>query len=162
MLEKQLPIASEILPNLYISGTMDDDVIQRANTTPWNLTSPFFESLVCTYVYANPSGPYVREQRFGIADAELDEAIKPELLRLADWLHAEWKLGKRVAAKCQAGLNRSALIAALVLLKEGFSAEEAIKLIREKRSEYALFNESFVSFIFEVFQRVPKEGTLSA
>lgn len=151
MLEKQLPIASEILPNLFISGTMDEDVIQGVNMTPWNFTSPFFESLVCMYVYANPSGPYVREQRFGIADAELDEAIKPEILRLADWLHAEWKSGKKVAAKCQAGLNRSALIVALVLLKEGFAAVEAIELIRTKRAKQALFNPDFVDFICHIY-----------
>jgi protein-tyrosine phosphatase len=66
-------------------------------------------------------------------------------------LHSEWKLGKVVAGKCQAGLNRSSLIVALVLIKEGFTATEAIDLIREKRSKYALFNTYFVDFIYEVY-----------
>jgi protein-tyrosine phosphatase len=114
------------------------------------------------YGHANPIGYYVREQRFGIADAELDEASKPEIIQLADWLHSEWKQGKSVAGKCQAGLNRSSLIVALVLLKEGYTATEAIELIRKKRSEYALFNNHFVEFIHEVFEGVFKERALSA
>ena len=110
---------------------------------------------------------HTRKQRiavidFGIADAELDEASKPEIIQLADWLHAEWKQGKSVAGKCQAGLNRSSLIVALVLLKEGYTATEAIELIRKKRSEYALFNNHFVEFIHEVFKREFEESTVSA
>jgi protein-tyrosine phosphatase len=114
------------------------------------------------YGHANPIGYYVREQRFGIADAELGEATKPEILQLADWLHSEWKQGKSVAGKCQAGLNRSSLIVALVLLKEGYTATEAIELIREKRSEYALFNNHFVEFIHEVHRGELAVPALSA
>jgi protein-tyrosine phosphatase len=92
----------------------------------------------------------VREQRFGIADAEIDPLSVPEILQLADWLFSEWKLGKKVAARCQAGWNRSGLIVALVLLKDGFTAEEAISLIRDRRSPNALCNPHFVKFIQEI------------
>jgi protein-tyrosine phosphatase len=114
------------------------------------------------YGHANPIGYYLREQRFGIADAEINDASKPEIRALAEWLHSEWKLGKVVAGKCQAGLNRSSLIVALVLIKEGFTATEAIDLIREKRSKYALFNTYFVDFIYEVYEREFEEGALKA
>jgi protein-tyrosine phosphatase len=141
---------SEILPNLFISGTLDDDVLQNGKSA-FAIAQPApFDSVVCMYGHANPLGYYVREQRFGIPDAELDSDSKPELLQLADWLHSEWKLGKRVAGKCQAGWNRSGLIVALVLLKEGYSADEAIALIRAKRSPNALCNPHFVDFIREV------------
>jgi hypothetical protein len=143
---------SEILPNLFISGTLDEDVVQRGKTSRALSEPSPFDSVVCMYGHANPIGYYVREQRFGIADAELDEASKPEIIQLADWLHSEWKKGKRVAGKCQAGLNRSSLCVALVLLKEGYTATEAIALICEKRSAYALFNDHFVEFIHEVFE----------
>jgi hypothetical protein len=143
---------SEILPNLFISGTLDEDVVQRGKSN-FSLAQPApFDSVVCMYGHANPIGYYVREQRFGIADAELDEESKPEIRQLADWLHSEWKLGKKVAGKCQAGLNRSSLVVALVLLKEGYTATEAIGLIRQRRSPYALFNNHFVEFIHEVFE----------
>ena len=138
---------SEILPNLFISGTLDEDVVQKGKST-FSLAQPApFDSVVCLYGHANPIGYYVREQRFGIADAELDESSKPEIRQLADWLHSEWKMGKRVAGKCQAGWNRSGLVVALVLIREGYSADEAIRLIRERRSPNALCNPYFVEFI---------------
>lgn len=153
---------SEILPNLFISGTLDDDVVQRGKSL-YSLAQPSpFDSVVCMYGHANPIGYYVREQRFGIADSELDENSKPEIRQLADWLHSEWKSGKRVAGKCQAGWNRSSLIVALVLLKDGYSAEEAISLIREKRSPNALCNPHFVDYIKEVYESEFNERALSA
>jgi hypothetical protein len=153
---------SEILPNLFISGTLDEDVVQRGKST-LSLAQPApFDSVVCMYGHANPIGYYVREQRFGIADAELDEDSKPEIRQLAQWLHSEWKMGKRAAAKCQAGWNRSGLIAALVLLHEGFSSEDAIALIREKRSPNALCNPHFVAYIKEVYEKEFAEKALSA
>lgn len=153
---------SEILPNLFISGTLDEDVIQRGKST-LSLAQPApFDSVVCMYGHANPIGYYVREQRFGIADAELDEESKPEIRQLADWLYQEWKQGKRVASKCQMGWNRSGLVLALVLLLDGYSADEAIELIREKRSPYALSNLSFVGFIKDVYETEFKKQALSA
>lgn len=153
---------SEILPNLFISGTLDEDVIQRGKST-LSLAQPApFDSVVCMYGHANPIGYYVREQRFGIADAELDEESKPEIRQLADWLYQEWKQGKKVASKCQMGWNRSGLVLALVLLLDGYSADEAIELIREKRSPYALSNSSFVRFIKDVYETEFKKQALSA
>lgn len=153
---------SEILPNLFISGTLDEDVVPRGKSI-YSLAQPApFDSVVCLYGHANPIGYYVREQRFGIADAELDEESKPEIRQLADWLHSEWKSGKRVAGKCQAGWNRSSLVVALVLLKEGYSARDAINLIREKRSPNALCNQNFVSFINEVYESEFNQSALSA
>jgi protein-tyrosine phosphatase len=69
-----------------------------------------------------------------------------DIVRLA---HADWKRGKRVLIRCQAGWNRSGLITALVLIREGMGAREAIDLIREKRSEWALCNKSFEKFLLE-------------
>lgn len=153
---------SEILPNLFISGTLDEDVVQRGKST-LSLAQPApFDSVVCMYGHANPIGYYVREQRFGIADAELDEESKPEIRQLAQWLHSEWKMGKRVAAKCQAGWNRSGLIAALVLLQEGFTSDDAISLIRQKRSPNALCNPHFVAFIREVYEQEFAKEALTA
>ena len=41
--------------------------------------------------------------------------------------------GSGVYLHCQAGMNRSVLVAALVLMERGMSAEEAIELVRERR-----------------------------
>lgn len=48
---------------------------------------------------------------------------------------------------CQAGLNRSGLIAALVLIVQGRPVPEAIDLLREKRSPAVLCNTTFESWL---------------
>jgi len=44
---------------------------------------------------------------------------------------------------CQAGLNRSSLVAARALVLGGMTADDAIALIREKRSPACLCNPAF-------------------
>ena len=51
---------------------------------------------------------------------------------------------------CQAGLNRSSTIAALVLMEQGKSAQEAIDLLREKRSPAVLCNKFFEEWLLEL------------
>ena len=63
--------------------------------------------------------------------------------------HEDWKQGQRVLIRCQAGMNRSRLIMALVLIREGYTADEAINLIRTKRSKHALFNGRFEKWLKE-------------
>jgi hypothetical protein len=143
-------LASEVLPKLFISGTLDHDVVENPMHYTDLMNPSDFDSVVTMYSHARPLPYYTREQRFGIADAEIDPLSVPEILQLADWLHTEWKFkNKVVAARCQMGWNRSGLIIALVLLKEGYSADEAISLIRERRSPNALCNPHFVEFIQE-------------
>ncbi len=55
--------------------------------------------------------------------------------------------GRNVLVHCTAGLNRSGLIVALALMANGLTADQAIDLIRERRDQWALCNESFVEFL---------------
>lgn len=48
---------------------------------------------------------------------------------------------------CQAGLNRSSLIAARVLTLQGLTGVEAISLLREKRSPACLCNHAFEGWV---------------
>lgn len=48
---------------------------------------------------------------------------------------------------CQAGLNRSALVAGLALVLAGRTGAEAIALMREKRSEAVLCNSTFENWL---------------
>lgn len=54
---------------------------------------------------------------------------------------------RKVLVRCQAGWNRSGLVVGLVLRSLGWSAQETIDLIREKRDPSALCNEHFVKYI---------------
>ncbi len=77
---------------------------------------------------------------------DFDPSDLQAIVRMA---HAEWKRGQRVLIRCQAGMNRSGLIMALILIREGYTAEDAIDLIRAKRSKHALFNGRFEKWLKE-------------
>lgn len=54
-------------------------------------------------------------------------------IKLADDLHKEICGGKHIVIHCRAGIGRTGIIAGLILLKEGFSFQEAINLISKAR-----------------------------
>jgi protein-tyrosine phosphatase len=45
------------------------------------------------------------------------------------------------------GWNRSGIITALALIKDGYKPKDAIDLIRARRSPHALCNEDFVRYL---------------
>jgi len=92
-------------------------------------------------------GWMVKEYRFGFPDGPASDEIYSELEKIADYAYLDWKAGKKCLVRCQAGINRSGLVVALMLMRDGVSAEEAINLIRSKRSEYCLENPHFVDYL---------------
>lgn len=145
----QIPLWSEILPGLWQGGTHDDDVIGNDTyAKPYEMNAEFitvkdFDTVVTLFQWANPAGWFVREQRYCVYDSTIEHMDLDELYRTVDFALDEWKRGKRVLIRCQAGLNRSSLVTALVLMRDGYSAKDAIDLIRTKRSSYCLFNQNF-------------------
>lgn len=139
---------SEILPGLWQGGTDDDDVdVQK--TVP-AIQPKHFDTVVTAYAWANPVDWFVKEIRFGFYDGTMADFDPAELEDIVSMAYADWKRGKKVGVRCQAGMNRSGLIVALVLMKDGFTAEQAIGLIREKRSKHALFNKKFVEYLLAI------------
>ena len=70
-------------------------------------------------------------------------------------LHAIARLGaaliearERVLVHCQMGLNRSALVAGLVLVYSGMSGEAAVSRLQQRRPG-ALYNEVFANYLRE-------------
>lgn len=141
---------SEILEGLYMGGTADDDVVDVAKPLRNLGEVQEFDSVVTCYSWAQPMSWYVHENRFGFADGPMDDKTFAKVDELATWLHSEWKAGKRCLSRCQAGLNRSGILVARILMKDGYSADEAINLIRKKRSPHALFNQDFVRKLQEL------------
>lgn len=143
----------EILPNLWQGGTHDDDVIGNSRfAKPFVRQDSFitvedFDTVITMYQYANPVGWFVKEMRYCVYDSTIEQLDLDELFAVVRYAHSEWKRGQRVLIRCQAGLNRSSLVTALVLMRDGMSAEEAISLIREKRNQYCLFNKDFEKFL---------------
>lgn len=54
--------------------------------------------------------------------------------------------GHKVLSHCGMGLNRSALVAALILMYLGKDGKEAVEILREKRPG-ALFNDNFAEYL---------------
>jgi hypothetical protein len=139
---------SELLPGLWQGGTDDDDVYDQLRTPM--ITKKEFDFVVTAYSCANPVDWFVKEMRFGFYDSDMTDFDPAELQAIVRMTHAEWKRGQRVLIRCQAGMNRSGLIMALVLIREGYTAQEAIELIRSKRSKHALFNGRFADWLQKV------------
>jgi protein-tyrosine phosphatase len=61
--------------------------------------------------------------------------------------------GERVLVHCEMGLNRSALLAGLILVHGGASGEDALQRLQDRRPG-ALFNERFCEYL----RRQPRGG----
>jgi len=140
-LDTQFPKAkwSEILPGLWQGGSRNWDVVDRYE----------FESVFTLYHEAAGVGLGVKEIRFGIYDHDMTDFTPEDLQLLVDQAHADWKAGRKVLIRCQAGLNRSGLVMALVLIKDGYDPADAIALIREQRGDDALCNPVFERWLLQ-------------
>jgi protein-tyrosine phosphatase len=76
------------------------------------------------------------------------------LHRAASYAVDQVRNGNKVLVRCQAGLNRSGLTAALALIQMGYKPEDAINLLREKRSKYVLINKEFEEFLLTLNETV--------
>jgi protein-tyrosine phosphatase len=93
---------------------------------------------------------FVREMRFGFYDHDMSDFNPEDLRDIVTISHRQWKSGNRVLIRCQAGLNRSGLVMALVLIREGYTPAEAIHLIRSQRGQAALCNSTFERWLLSV------------
>jgi Dual specificity phosphatase, catalytic domain len=142
------PLWSEILPGLWMGGTDDSDVTRHGINEP-AITRDHFDTVVTLYAWAGPVDWYVKEVRLGFFDHSEVDLDEHDLAHAARAAYRDWSRGKRVLVRCQAGWNRSGLITALVLLLDGKTPDEAIKLLRERRSPNALCNQDFVRWLHE-------------
>lgn len=143
---------SEVLPNLWQGGTDDFDTVQEGRGHKENafITKSDFDLVITAYAWAQPCDWLVKEVRYPFYDGTMKDIDLVELYEVVRVAHAGWKAGKRVLIRCQAGWNRSGLITALVLMREGYSAQNAIDLIRAKRSPNALCNRQFVAWLLSL------------
>jgi protein-tyrosine phosphatase len=131
-----VPLFSEVNNMLWQGGCPVGEAPQEfayiINLYPWGVykTNPHQESHIHTMYDSNT-----------VADTRLIEY-------LADTVNHCRKRG-RTLVHCQAGLNRSAFITALALIREGMKADEAVALLRQKRSPAVLCNQAFEKFLLE-------------
>jgi hypothetical protein len=143
-----VPLYSKILDELFQGGTAEDATIYRGNKRLPTVGDPRpFDSVVSLCAYTLPVGWLVKEMRFAFPDGPLEPWTIPQIEAVAEWVHQQWKAGDRVLIRCQAGMNRSSLVTALVLMREGMSVDAAIEVIRKQRSVDCLSNLHFVEYL---------------
>lgn len=83
----------------------------------------------------------------------IEDGPAPEraiLVALADLVNDLRRARKRVLIHCAGGINRSGLLSAAALMRDGMSATEAIETVRSRRPG-ALNNPEFVRLLIEGF-----------
>jgi hypothetical protein len=142
---------NEILPRLFLGGTPPTRDFQ-VNSSP---AASEFDGidLVCTFhKYSTPVIGETIELRYFFED-DWNYGLKAESFakidEIASYAHTQWRAGKTVLLRCQGGRNRSGLVMGVLLLHAGYSADDAIALMRERRHESVLFNEHFVASLRE-------------
>lgn len=139
-----VPFISEIASNLWLGGCEDGLVLPS-----------FIKHLVSLYPWESYT-----------VDHDLDTAIEvmmfdstDQAFDQVDALAArvnECRSTGPVLVHCQAGLNRSSLVAARALVLEGMAPSDAIALIRAKRSPACLCNPSFERWLLADEQQGPR------
>jgi protein-tyrosine phosphatase len=136
---------SEIRPGLFMGGhdyfSPEGRVADVVVEDEFDLVLSFYERYGC--------GPAIGiARRYArIPDGILNIGDLTSVTEFADLGAEAIRREHRVLARCQAGYNRSGLLAAFILLRLGMTADDAINLIRAKRSPFALCNEHFVDLI---------------
>jgi protein-tyrosine phosphatase len=130
-----------------MGGTDDEDVIHIPARIYSRREDLPFDSMVTMYAWARPADWNVQEFRYGVPDASIKDIDLNRLRQAVEFGYDRWKQGDRLLVRCQAGLNRSGLVMALILIKDGFTPYQAIDLIRQRRTDIALFNENFANWL---------------
>jgi protein-tyrosine phosphatase len=137
---------NEVAANLFMGGTDDMDVIHFPAKNKTRNDLPF-DAIVTMYAYAQPADWKIQEFRYGVPDAAIADIDLNRLKQAVEFGYNRWMAGDRVLVRCQAGLNRSGLVTALILMSTGLDAETAIEQIRKNRAELALFNHDYVNWL---------------
>lgn len=125
-----VPFISELAENLWQGGCRDGLILPE-----------FIDYVVSLY----PWEKYTIKHNADRTEIEMFDSLDQSTEQLDEIARLVNHLRKRgvVLVHCQAGLNRSSLVAARALMLDGLTANEAIRTIREKRSPACLCNAAF-------------------
>ncbi|GAA2823698.1 dual specificity protein phosphatase family protein [Kitasatospora paracochleata] len=91
--------------------------------------------------------PGVEHHCAPVPDGPLNAAQLAAVLALCDTAVAAHRAGRTTLVRCHSGYNRSGLVVAQTLISLGRPADQAIALIRSRRSPWALHNDLFVDYL---------------
>lgn len=131
-----VPFISNIAPNLWQGGCEDGLVLPRE-----------IKHVVSLYKWEQYTVEHELESSLTVTMYDsLDGPDYDQVKALAQWVNICRQTGP-VLVHCQAGLNRSSLVAATALVLDGLSPEGAIALLRNVRSKACLCNPVFFDWV---------------
>lgn len=131
-----VPYMSQIDDNLWLGGCENGLVLP-----------PEIENVVSLYPWESYTVLHKLHSKTEVRLYDSVDGINADvILPLAEWVNACRAQGPTLV-HCQAGLNRSSLIAATALVLDGMAPQDAIDLIREKRSSACLCNPAFKAWL---------------
>jgi hypothetical protein len=132
------PLVSHVVDDLWQGGTPAD--------APGARVPSYFKYVVSLYPWqwydVGPATKLVTYQMY-------DHDGMPEIAQLEEAAARvnEYRAKGPTLVHCQAGLNRSALVAGLALIRSGMTPDAAITLLRERRSPAVLCNATFEAWL---------------
>jgi len=130
-----IPLISHVEGAFYQGGCipgvrLPDGFDYVLSVSPWHL-------------YDVPEGvEYNKVQMYDALDQACDEVDD-----LAHDLDYRLQEGQTCLVHCQAGLNRSGVVAARTLMLRGHTADDALRILREKRSPLVVCNDGFENWL---------------
>lgn len=131
LLHFDVPFISEIVPGLWLGGCEHGLILPS-----------FIENLVSLYPWEQYTVNHELHSSLEVRMYDSVDQTFDQVDPIADWVNTCRSAGPTLV-HCQAGLNRSSLVTAKALILDGMSADDAVELIREKRSPACLCNTSF-------------------
>lgn len=135
-----VPLISQITDNLYVGGCIGGVEL-----------GDFFTYVFSMYKWekysTTPGTIHVEVEMYDSANVDVD-AVMDYSLQVANAIQT----GGNILVHCQAGINRSNLIATAALVRLGYTVSDAIDLLREKRSSLVLANQTFERWLRDELQ----------
>lgn len=134
-----VPYISEIAPNLWQGGCTSTLMLPK-----------FIKHVVSLYPWEKYRIKHDIKSEMYVEMLDSTSQGFDQVDALATWINVCRRTGPTLV-HCQAGLNRSSLVAAAALIYNGDvdSSAEAVELLREKRSPACLCNPSFELYVLE-------------
>lgn len=139
---------SEIVTNLFIGGhdyNVGFDGVQDIRPV---YPRDHFDVVISMYyrsiAYEPTAGQHIQCL---FADSELSSQMRDQAVDASFSIASSLEQGRKVLVRCQAGLNRSSLVAGLALVSMGFAGSDVVQMIRARRSPWALCNETYAEFL---------------
>lgn len=138
---------TEIIPRLWIGGHDYNTLVDGQWVTVQVDPPSVFDHVVSMFSRDGYEPVLGGHDVFKFEDSrDFTDEIKATARDAARRVATEHLYGN-VMARCQAGLNRSSLVAGLAMILMGYTGEDAVQLIRARRSPWALCNDAYADYL---------------